>query len=257
MRPALHGWIRPLMYSALLSASVLAVHASALTTNNNALSDDPLTEAQARIADKAPPLTPFEIFQLNQFHAPQYTEQQKLEVLSHYQFVDPTHKVPDKLLEKALTYYNANLSHISNKTYLSVVDFSAYSGKARFFIINMNTGSVWELHVAHGTNSDPDNDGYATKFSNTVNSNQSSLGFYKTAETYSGVHGYSLRLDGLSSTNSKVRARAIVVHGADYVYDSNTKPGRSWGCLAVPMNDRTQLVNEIRNGSIIYAGLSK
>jgi hypothetical protein len=47
----------------------------------------------------------------------------------------------------------------------------------------------------------------------------SSLGVYKTAETYNGKHGLSLRLDGLSPTNSKARERAVVVHGADYVED--------------------------------------
>lgn len=68
---------------------------------------------------------------------------------------------------------------------------------------------------------------------------KSSLGVYRTAETYQGKHGYSLRLDGLSpGQNSNARKRAIVVHGADYAsprhlrkYD---KLGRSWGCPALP-----------------------
>ena len=87
-------------------------------------------------------------------------------------------------------------------------------------------------------------------------SNASSLGYYMTAETYTGSHGYSLRLDGLSSTNSKVRSRAIVVHGADYVEEAAVIQGRSWGCPAVAMANRTTVINMIKGGSIIYAGLS-
>ena len=56
--------------------------------------------------------------------------------------------------------------------------------------------------------SDPENDGTPRRFSNVEGSLQSSLGYYVTAETYEGKWGYSLRLDGLSATNSQVRKRA-------------------------------------------------
>jgi hypothetical protein len=111
--------------------------------------------------------------------------------------------------------------------------------------------------VAHGSGSDKANDGYAEKFSNVSGSNASSLGFYMTAETYNGKHGLSLRLDGLSSTNSNVRARAVVIHGASYVSDSDIKAGRSWGCPAVSMASKDKVIKMLKGGSIIYAGLSK
>jgi len=174
-----------------------------------------------------------------------------------YSYVDPSGMIPNGLLASALSYYEANQSKIANKAYLGVVDFSANASKARFFIINMSTGAVSAFHVAHGSGSDKNNDGYAEKFSNVSGSNASSLGYYLTAETYNGKHGYSLRLDGLSSTNSHVRARAIVIHGASYVYDSNTKAGRSWGCLAVSMASRDKVVKMMKGGALIYAGLSK
>ncbi len=63
----------------------------------------------------------------------------------------------------------------------------------------------------------PRGTGYARKFSNVMESDESSLGFFYAEEIYLGEHGLSLRMDGLSKTNSHVREREIVIHGADYV----------------------------------------
>ena len=171
--------------------------------------------------------------------------------------LDPGHLIPPALLSAALDYYHQNLARIGNKDVLTVVDFSASSKAARLFMLDMKDGRVTALHVAHGSGSDPRATGFATVFSNTASSNCSSLGFYLTAETYSGKHGYSLRLDGLSATNSNVRERAVVIHGADYVHDADVKAGRSWGCLAVSMAERTAVIDRLKGGSLIFAGLSK
>jgi hypothetical protein len=175
------------------------------------------------------------------------------QVLALYDYVDPGHVVPDVPLKKALLYYDANKSHLKNSSVLSVIDFSQFSGKKRFFIIDMKSGSVWSIRVAHGKGSDPTHDGYAHSFSNVSGSNATSLGFYMTAETYYGDNGYSLRLDGLSSTNSNARSRAIVVHGASYVEEANVVQGRSWGCPAVALENRDKVINLIKGGSLIYA----
>lgn len=177
-------------------------------------------------------------------------------ILAKYAAIDPGHIVPDDLLKMAIVYYDVNLATISNPSFLSVINFAANSSQARFFIINMKDSTVWAIHTAHGKNSDPTRDGYATAFSNVAGSGESSLGFYKTAETYSGAHGLSLRLDGLSKTNSNVRARDIVLHGATYVQESNVIQGRSLGCPAVAMENRDKVVNELKGGSVIYAGLA-
>jgi hypothetical protein len=188
------------------------------------------------------------------FYDPSEDEVQTYAVKGNYSHLDPKGLIPDKLLNAAVTYYDANLSKIANKNYLSVIDFGQHSSKARFWVIEMSSGSVWAMHVAHGSGSDPNHDGYADRFSNTSGSNASSLGFYRAAETYSGKHGYSLRLDGLSTTNSNARRRAVVIHGASYVSEGNVKQGRSWGCPAVTMANRTKLINMIKGGSIIYGG---
>jgi hypothetical protein len=173
--------------------------------------------------------------------------------LSKYSYVDPSHMIQQKHLNAALAYFDQNKSRIKNQKYLSVIDFSKSSKLKRFFIINMATGAVTAIHTAHGKGSDTNRDGYAERFSNVSGSNASSLGFYLTAETYNGSNGYSLRLDGLSTTNSNARARAVVIHGASYVQESNVIQGRSWGCPALDQSLKTKVIDMLKNGSLIYA----
>lgn len=171
---------------------------------------------------------------------------------SKYAYVDPKKIVPAKPLEIALKYYDTNLSRITNKNYLTVIDFTQHSSKRRKYVIDMRTGAVTAMLTTVGRASDPDGDGYATSFSNTPESNKSSLGFYLTANQYQGKHGTSMRLHGLSSTNSNAYSRAIVVHGADYVQESNSYAGRSLGCPAVDNRLISDLVNKLKNGSLMY-----
>ena len=97
----------------------------------------------------------------------------------------------------------------------------------------------------------------ATKFSNNKGSNQSSLGLYRTGESYQGKHGYSLRLDGLEKGfNDNARIRAVVMHSASYVSESFIKRhgrlGRSWGCPAVPVEISEEIIDLIKGGSCLY-----
>lgn len=177
-------------------------------------------------------------------------------VLDRYDHVDKSRLIPRNLLATALTYYDANKSKLKNQDYLTVIDMTLSSTKRRMWIVNMDTGTVFPTTVAHGKGSDSNHDGYAEKFSNVSGSNATSLGVYVTAETYSGSNGYSLRLDGKSSTNSNARKRAVVVHGASYVQDKEVKQGRSWGCPAVPNEYRTKVINWIKGGSVLYIGQS-
>lgn len=187
---------------------------------------------------------------------PNLSQEEAVYVSERYAYVYRTEQVPKALLSKALEYYHANLSNIGNPNYLAVVDFSRHSSRARFFIISMKTGSVAALHVSHGMGSDPAGTGYATQFSNVPESKKSSLGVYLTADTYTGKHGYSLRLRGMSPTNSNAMKRAIVIHQASYVMESNAQAGRSWGCLAVSPSVINTVIGYLRGGSVIYVGLN-
>jgi hypothetical protein len=155
----------------------------------------------------------------------------------------------------AITGYNklSDAGKIKNNK-LSIVDFSQPSTKKRLYIIDMAAKKLlFHTLVAHGKNS---GDIIPKRFSNTNESLQSSLGFYVTAEKYQGKHGLSMRMDGVEKTNSNARARAIVVHGANYVSEQFVKStgylGRSWGCPAVNPELNEPIINAIGNGSALF-----
>lgn len=153
--------------------------------------------------------------------------------------------------DKAVDYYVRNQRSFSNIRYVSVIDMSKHSSKRRWFLFDLKLVKVERYLTSHGKNSDANNDGYAEAFSNVNGSKKSSLGFYKTSSTYTGSNGYSMRLDGLSSTNSNARARAIVVHPASYVNESVPRAGRSWGCPALDPKYAKSVIDRIKGGSLM------
>jgi hypothetical protein len=137
---------------------------------------------------------------------------------------------------------------------LTVIDFSQSSRKKRMYIIDVDAEKVLHhTYVAHGRNSGLD---MATQFSNTPESLQSSLGFYVTKQTYFGKHGLSLRLEGKDKGfNCKAEARAVVLHGADYIGKHRVKSGyngRSFGCPAVPKAESKKIINWIKDGTCLF-----
>lgn len=141
------------------------------------------------------------------------------------------------------------------KPLLTIIDFSLPSTEKRLWVIDVEKKEILlNTVVSHGRNS---GDLMANRFSNTPESFQSSLGFYKTAETYHGKHGYSLRLDGLEKGfNDLARSRAIVIHGADYAREEFAKAtgrlGRSLGCPALPPELSAKVIDLIKDGSLIF-----
>lgn len=138
---------------------------------------------------------------------------------------------------------------------LTLIDFTKPSNTERLYVIDMKAEKVlYESVVAHGKGS---GELYATRFSNTPESHQSSLGFYLTAETYQGGNGYSLRLNGLErGINDNARARAIVIHGAKYanpsVCKNGNRLGRSYGCPALPETLNKPIIDTIKGGSLLF-----
>ena len=145
----------------------------------------------------------------------------------------------------------------------AVLDFSAHSSTPRFHLIDRASGRVLQtFRVSHGHGSEGSrNDGYAEVFSNVPDSNTSSLGLYRTAETYvSQVYpGLAMRMDGLSPTNSNARSRFIVIHAAGYMEPESWegkrvgRPGLSDGCFAFSNADRDAVLSSLQGGALIYA----
>jgi len=143
----------------------------------------------------------------------------------------------------------------TDKNILTVVDFSLSSTQKRIWVIDLKAKKILiNDYVAHGQGSGVE---YATVFSNTENSHQSSLGFYITGDIYNGEHGASLHLHGMDNGyNSAAYDRSIVIHGADYVCTdlirSQNYLGRSWGCPAVSNQIVKRLITTVNNGTCLF-----
>ncbi|GLI57231.1 hypothetical protein PM10SUCC1_27450 [Propionigenium maris DSM 9537] len=141
------------------------------------------------------------------------------------------------------------------KDVITIIDYSKPSTEERFYVLDLKRKEViFKTYVSHGVNTGGNE---ASRFSNTLNSRQSSLGFFLTNETYYGRNGYSLRLDGLEKgINDRARERTIVIHGAAYATDDfirrNGRLGRSWGCPALPDNLSKEVIDTIKNGSVLF-----
>lgn len=179
----------------------------------------------------------------------------KSKVLAKYAHLDPKKEVPTDLLEKTVLFYDANFDKFRNTNFVTVVDFKPRSDKYRFFLIDMTTGAVEKYHTTHGLHSDENRDGWAERFGNKKNSGKSSLGFVRVSEEYQGKFGRSIRLDGLSKTNTNLRARAVVVHGWDKVYEKDVIQGWSWGCITLDHAVKHPVIDRILGGSLMYVGV--
>lgn len=139
---------------------------------------------------------------------------------------------------------------------LAVIDYSRPSTEPRLWVFDLEAGRLlYAEHVAHGRNSGAN---HATDFSNEEGSYRSSLGLFRTADTYVGGNGYSLRLDGLDpGFNDRARERAIVMHGAPYVDPIAARRqgrlGRSLGCPAVRPQVAREMIDILRGGQWLFA----
>ena len=145
---------------------------------------------------------------------------------------------------------------LNNKELFSIIDFTKDCNSKRFYTIDLEKMKiVYYTYVAHGKKS---GERMATSFSDAVESNKSSIGFYITGNTYNGGNGYSLILHGdEKGYNSNLAKRSVVVHAADYANEdyiaSNGRMGRSLGCPALPENIYKQVIETIKEKTMIFA----
>ena len=164
---------------------------------------------------------------------------------------------PD-VLKLALTATScaASSGAIETPPTLTLIDYSRPSVEPRLWVFDLKTGDLlFKELVAHGRNT---GDNLATRFSNELDSRQTSLGLFVTDDPYVGSNGYSLRLDGLDvGFNDRARDRAIVMHGAPYVSEElaavQGRIGRSWGCPALRTAIASKVIDRIRGGGVIFS----
>ena len=145
---------------------------------------------------------------------------------------------------------------LNNKELFSIIDFTKDCNSKRFYTIDLEKMKiVYYTYVAYGKKS---GERMATSFSDAVESNKSSIGFYITGNTYNGGNGYSLILHGdEKGYNSNLAKRSVVVHAADYANEDyiarNGRMGRSLGCPALPENIYKQVIETIKEKTMIFA----
>lgn len=164
-------------------------------------------------------------------------------------------EIPTRPLELALNYFKKHKDEFQNQHHLGIIDMRLSSTVKRLFILNLNNGTYRSLLVTHGKKSE-DKISFAGYFSNTPGSEMSSLGFYKTdVGPYFGKHGESLRLMGLSKTNSNALERGIVIHSADYAtqdfINERGRLGLSQGCPAVSPDDIDYVINRLEGEGLL------
>jgi hypothetical protein len=139
---------------------------------------------------------------------------------------------------------------------LAVADYSKPSLEQRLWVFDLAQRKLlFAEHVAHGQGT---GENLAQRFSNRDGSHQTSLGLFRTAETYVGGNGYSLRMDGLEpGFNDRARERAIVMHGAWYVNPAAAQTqgrlGRSHGCPAVRADVAKSMIDTLKGGNLLFS----
>ena len=105
---------------------------------------------------------------------------------------------------------------LNGKELFSIIDFTKDCNSKRFYTIDLEKMKiVYNTYVAHGKKS---GDRLATSFSDVAESNKSSIGFYITGSTYNGG-----------------------------------RLGRSLGCPVLPENIYKQIIDAIKDKTMIFA----
>ena len=139
---------------------------------------------------------------------------------------------------------------------LTVIDYSKVSTAKRLWVFDLRSHELlYEELVAHGSGS---GNNVATQFGNEPETHRSSIGLFKTEDTYVGKNGYSLRLNGLDAGfNDNAYERAIVMHGAPYVSEKIARAqgrlGRSWGCPALSEAVAHDVIDRVKQTGLVFA----
>lgn len=126
-----------------------------------------------------------------------------------------------------------------NQNIAFMIDYSLHSGKNRFFVVDLKMNKIIKKGlVCHGSCKGDNNNSYAKVFSNVNESHCSSLGMSMIGKRDYSSWGknYKYWINGLESTNSKMKSRVVVLHAWKGVKDKEIFPSTlatSFGCPTV------------------------
>ena len=149
---------------------------------------------------------------------------------------------------------------ISARAKIAIIDYDLPSSSKRMWVVDPVSEKVLLRDlVSHGSGS---GQAFAHSFSNQEGSLKTSLGLFRIAEAYDGLHGVSLRMDGLEGGfNDQARARGIVMHSAWYatadIVQKTGRLGRSQGCPAMGEQAFGKAQQALKNGGLLFAYASE
>lgn len=175
----------------------------------------------------------------------------------HQMLKDSAYRLSPEAISKIIATLKCTKQFdIEHKNILAFIDFSLPSNQKRLWIFDLkNKTLLYHTHVSHGITSGAL---VSNQFSNKHNSKASSIGVFLTDQAYYGRHGLSLRLEGLErSFNDNAFNRYVVMHGSWYVSEAFIKrygrPGRSWGCPAVPKDLSKPIIDTLKEDALFVA----
>lgn len=182
----------------------------------------------------------------------------------------PVGGVEADLWNLALTNMLGHLDepHLVKYDVITIIDYRIPIQKERLWVIDLpGRAVIMNVHVSHGSGRQGAEGGTARAnpvFSNTVGSNQSTVGGWVTLhEKMTGLgslekiglpeKGRTLVADGLDDSNSRMKMRGIYIHGASYFDGAKGKFGLSHGCLVTKPDHNNAIIDRIKDGTFGYS----
>ncbi|MEP6747465.1 MAG: murein L,D-transpeptidase catalytic domain-containing protein [Bacteroidota bacterium] len=163
----------------------------------------------------------------------------------------------EKIAGVAATAKKYAALHKFNTQYCFLVDMSIESGKQRFFVCDMKTGSILITGlVTHGRCNQ--NWLAGRKYGNDIGCGCTSLGKYKVGNSYQGRFGLAYKLYGLDATNSNAYSRFVVLHSMQCVPEKEVQPYpicQSDGCPTVSpgfLKELSSIINDSKQSLLLW-----
>lgn len=166
-----------------------------------------------------------------------------------------------KALQNTIAFLKANQARLEktlqNRNYVVINDFTLDSTNKRMIVLNLKTKKVDRYLVSHGHGGLP-NSAMAPAFSNKSETNLTPTGFLvmkEEAYKEKSQIPHRIAMDGLESSNSNARSRAIIFHGGPVSEDEVRKHGllgTSKGCPQVSRSDYEALKGKLQGGVLAY-----